>query len=94
MAATPRPEDIDCDVVAYVTSYCGFCRAAERLLYERGIEFVAIDVTYDRPARVWIAELSGQATVPQIFIKRQPVGGYSDIARLDARGELTALVSG
>ncbi|MCB9566874.1 MAG: glutathione S-transferase N-terminal domain-containing protein [Myxococcales bacterium] len=92
MPGAPKPEDVESDVVVYVTSYCGFCRAAERLLYERDIEFVAIDVTYDRPARAWLAERSQQYTVPQIFIRGQSIGGYSELSRLDARGELRPLL--
>lgn len=92
MANAPLPEDINGDVVAYVTAFCGFCRAAERLLQTRGIEFVTIDVSRDRPARKWLAERSGQRTVPQIFIKHRSIGGYTELAALDARGELQAML--
>ncbi len=92
MASAPLPEDVDGHVVAYVTAFCGFCRAAERLLQARGIEFVAIDVSRDRPARKWLAERSGQRTVPQIFIKHRSIGGYTELATLDARGELQTML--
>ncbi|HGG57603.1 MAG TPA: glutaredoxin [Nannocystis exedens] len=92
MASAPLPENVNSDVAVYVTAYCGFCRAAERLLHARGIEFVAIDVSRDRPARHWLAERSGQRTVPQIFIKRKSIGGYTELAALDSRGELQMML--
>jgi len=90
---TPLPEDVDGDVVAYVTPFCGFCRAAAQLLKTRGIDFVSIDVSRDRDARQWMAERSGQTTVPQIFIKRRSIGGYTELAQLDASGELARLLA-
>jgi glutaredoxin 3 len=94
MQTAPLPEHVDGDVVAYVTAYCGFCRAAEHLLKTRGINFVAIDVSRDRTARAWLVERSGQSTVPQIFIKGRAIGGYTELAGLDARGELRELLAG
>jgi glutaredoxin 3 len=37
-------------------------------------------------------DLSGGRTVPQIFINDQAIGGYNDIAALDANGELDSLL--
>ena len=36
-------------------------------------------------------ERSGRTSVPQIFIGEHHVGGYDDLAALDADGELEAL---
>ena len=36
--------------------------------------------------------LSARGTVPQIFIDGQSIGGYDDIRRLDATGELDRLL--
>ncbi len=94
MATAPQPEHVDGDVVAYVTPYCGFCHAAKRLLDARGIDFVEIDVSRDPTARAWLVQRSGQRTVPQIFIKRRSIGGYTELAALDARGELRELIAG
>ncbi len=94
MATAPLPEHVDGDVVAYVTPYCGFCRAAEHLFKTRGIDFVRIDVSRDPTARAWLVERSGQRTVPQIFIKGQSIGGYTELAGLDSTGELHGLLAG
>ena len=51
-------------------------------------------MTGDHAKRAWLREVTGQHTVPQIFIDGQPYGGYSDVAALDARGELDPLLGG
>ena len=85
-----RPEELDAHVVVYTTPWCGYCRAAKRLLQARGIDFVEIDVRGDGEARTWLQHASGQHTVPQIFIGGRSVGGYTELAALDDEGELVA----
>jgi glutaredoxin 3 len=78
----------------YTTTYCGFCARAKELLRSKGVLFEEIDVTGDDGARAKLVEASGGLrTVPQIFIGELHVGGYSDLARLDARGELDRLLA-
>ncbi len=76
------------DVQVYTTKVCPYCIAAKRLLGKRGIAFDEIDVTGDDAKRAWLVEQSGQRTVPQIFIKGEPIGGYSELSALDQAGEL------
>ena len=57
------------------------------------MQFVEIDTTGDPTTRRWLAEVSGQTTVPQIFINGRPVGGFTDIRALDERGELDRLLA-
>jgi glutaredoxin 3 len=82
------------EVKIYTREGCGYCTAAIRLLRSKGVEFQHIDATGDPATRRWLAEVSGQATVPQIFIDGRPVGGYTDIRALDQRGELDRLLAG
>jgi glutaredoxin 3 len=89
----PRPDEIDSHVVVYTTPFCGFCRAAVRLLKLRAIPFVERDVSGDRDARKWLAEASGQHTVPQIFFGGRSIGGYDELAAIDASGNLAREVS-
>ena len=91
--AFSRPEGFDTPAVIYVTSYCGFCRLAERLLDRRGIAYTAVDVTHDDEARQWLVSSTGRYTVPQIFLRGQSIGGYQELASLDRRGQLDALLS-
>jgi glutaredoxin 3 len=80
-------------VEVYSTTYCPYCRAAERLLSAKGAEFTLYDVTHDTDKRHWLVETTGQTTVPQVFINGQAVGGFTDIQALDRRGELMPLLA-
>lgn len=67
------------DVKIYVTEYCGYCKMAERLLTELNIAYEEIDVTHDVEQRKALVEITGKRTVPQIFIRDEPIGGYTDL---------------
>jgi glutaredoxin 3 len=84
----PRPADVRAPVVLYTTPWCGYCRAALALLHARGIEHVEIDVLGNHAARDWLAEATGQTTVPQVFVRGRSIGGYTELAALDRSGEL------
>jgi glutaredoxin 3 len=70
-------------ITIYTRALCGYCSAARELLDSKGVDYHELD-----KAR------SGRETVPQIFIEDQHIGGYDDMAALDAAGELDGLLSG
>jgi glutaredoxin 3 len=72
----------------YTTSSCPFCIRAKRLLEARGIPFEEIDVGNDDALREEIIQRTGRRTVPQIFIDERSVGGFEELAVLDAAGKL------
>jgi glutaredoxin 3 len=80
------------EVVIYTTKVCAYCHAAKRLFAAKGVAFREVDVTGDDAKRAWLREVTGQRTVPQIFIGGRPYGGFSDVSELDARGELDPLL--
>ncbi|HEY8379723.1 MAG TPA: glutaredoxin domain-containing protein [Nannocystis sp.] len=82
------PEELGADVVLYVTESCGYCRMAESLLTRREIAFVAVDVTDLPEARSWLIERTGRRTVPQIFVKGESIGGFTELAAMDRSGAL------
>ncbi len=79
-------------VKIYTRPGCWFCSSARELLQQKGVAFEEINISGQPALRHEMEELSGGYTVPQIFINDRPVGGYSDIAALDKRGELDALL--
>jgi glutaredoxin 3 len=79
-------------VEVYTTPSCPYCVRAKRLLTERGIAFEEIDVAEDDDLREDLIRRTGRRTVPQIFIAGQAIGGYEELAALDASGELATLV--
>ena len=81
-------------VEIYTSPLCGFCHAAKRLLTQKGIAFSEIDV-FQNPSRKpeMIQRANGGRTVPQIFIGERHIGGFDDLAALDARGGLDPLLT-
>ena len=78
-------------VKLYTTSSCPFCIRAKRLLEARGIPFEEIDVGNDDALREEVIQRTGRRTVPQIFIDERSIGGFEELAALDAAGKLAEL---
>lgn len=79
-------------VVVYSKDYCPYCDRAIALLKSKGVKFDVIDLE-DKPEEFQaLKNRTGLMTVPQIFIGDHLVGGYSDMAALDRKGELDPLL--
>lgn len=72
----------------YTTRWCGYCVQAKRLLDRKGIAYEEITLDDDPSFRRSLQELTGGWTVPQILIDGDPIGGYSELYRLEASGAL------
>jgi len=77
----------------YTTAWCGYCVRAKALLDARGISYEEIDLGDDPDFRTTLNELTGGWTVPQILIGDRPIGGYTELWRLDRDGRLDALLA-
>lgn len=80
-------------IVMYRTPYCPYCSMAARLLSQLGLAFDEVDVSNDPARRQWLLEVSGQRTVPQIFVNGHSVGGFDDLSALVRRGGLPELLA-
>ncbi len=72
----------------YTKQWCPYCLKAKALLRSKEIAYDELDVTADESRQAEMVERSGRRSVPQIFIDGEKVGGYDDLARLNATGEL------
>jgi glutaredoxin 3 len=72
----------------YSTRWCGYCVRAKALLESRGIEYEEISLDDDPAFRRKLFDLTGGRTVPQILIDGRPIGGYTELWRLDRDGRL------
>jgi glutaredoxin 3 len=72
----------------YTTEWCGYCVRAKALLGSKGIEYDEIRLDDDPQFRQKLLELTGGWTVPQILIDDRPIGGYTELWRLDKSGSL------
>jgi glutaredoxin 3 len=77
----------------YTKAFCGYCARAKALLDRKGADYRELDVTMDRTGfETMVERANGGRTVPQIFIDGRHVGGSDDLAALEAKGELDALL--
>ncbi len=82
-------------VKMYTTAVCPYCQRAEMLLRRKGVADVEkIRVDLEPQRREEMMRITGRRTVPQIFIGERHVGGFDDLAELDAAGELDPLLAG
>ncbi|KAL8722470.1 MAG: hypothetical protein Q9181_007482 [Wetmoreana brouardii] len=93
-AKTKAQSIIDENAVAvFSKSYCPYCRASKTLLSELGAKFFVIEMDQvDDGADLQDAleEISGQRTVPNIYIQQKHIGGNSDLQA--KKGDLPTLL--
>ncbi len=80
-------------VTIYSTSVCPYCVQAKALLDKLGVAFDEVLIDQDTAARQRFAEVTnGARTVPQIIIGDTPIGGFTELLRLQQQGELEKLL--
>ncbi len=75
-------------IVMYESKWCGYCRAAKRLLSSKGWEYESRLVDGNAELRQQMTSITGRTSVPQIFFGEQHIGGFDDMAELEQNGEL------
>ena len=72
----------------YSTRWCSYCVRAKALLDGKRLEYEEVLLDEEPDFRVKLHELTGGWTVPQIVIDGEPIGGFTELWRLDKTGEL------
>lgn len=80
-------------VTLYTTAWCPFCLRAKALLQQKDVEFTEIPVDGDYEKRQEMMRMSGQRTVPQIWIGSTHVGGCDELMSLERNGQLDHLLN-
>jgi glutaredoxin 3 len=75
-------------VQMYTTRWCGYCVRAKALLDGKRIPYEEILLDDDPDFRQKLQDLTGGWTVPQIVIDGEPIGGFTELWRLDRSGAL------
>ena len=68
---------------------CGFSNNVVQILNSLGIEFHTFDVLSDYEIREGIKEFSDWPTIPQLYVKKEFVGGCDIIREMHESGELS-----
>ncbi|MCP3867796.1 MAG: glutaredoxin 3 [Gammaproteobacteria bacterium] len=79
-------------IEVYSKAWCPYCNKAKALLKSKKLDYQEIDTTHDEALEQEMLERSKRQTVPQIFIDDRSIGGYDDLAGLNATGELDRLL--
>ncbi|MES9961988.1 MAG: glutaredoxin 3 [Candidatus Sedimenticola sp. 20ELBAFRAG] len=79
-------------VEMYTTAICPYCMRAKALLDRKGVKYEEMRIEGNRELMREMIKRSKRNTVPQIFIDEFHVGGYDDMAELDAFGKLDPLL--
>jgi len=80
------------EITMYTKSWCPYCDQAKRLLTAKGQTWTEIDVEASAAAREEMVARSQRRSVPQIFIGDRHVGGFDELAALEAAGGLDPLL--
>ncbi len=79
-------------VVMYTQDVCPFCDRAKELLRRKRATWDEINIEREPGRRDEMIERSGRRSVPQIWIDAVHVGGSDELAELERRGRLDALL--
>jgi glutaredoxin 3 len=82
-------------VLVYTSPSCPYCTQAKSLLKRKNIPFEEKLIEWADEAgwEEMRAKSNGMKTVPQIYIDDKLIGGYTDLAALETKGELDKLVA-
>ena len=68
---------------------CGFSAAVVGVLNHMGVKFESLNVLQDQEVREGIKSFSDWPTIPQLYVKKEFVGGCDIIREMHENGELT-----
>ena len=76
----------------YTLPTCPYCIKAKELLKDNYLDFNEYDISHDeenmRKELSDTFDLQGIATVPQIIINGQHIGGYTELQKIVSNGQL------
>ena len=82
------------EIKMYSTQSCSWCFRAKRLLADQGYtDITEIDVEGWGPDRDKLESITGERSVPQIYVGEVHVGGFNELARLVRDDKLAGLVN-
>ena len=71
---------------------CGFSMTVSNVLKHLNVKFIGINVLEDEKLREEIKEFSDWPTIPQLYIKKEFIGGCDIVKEMFEKGELKVLL--
>lgn len=81
------------EIRLYTWPHCPFCNNAKRLLDSKGLSYKDVNIYGNNEMKQALAEKTGQSTVPFIFVDEQFIGGYTELAELDNKGDFDKMLA-
>ena len=72
---------------------CGFSMAVSNVLKHFNVKFKGINVLEDESMRQGIKDFSDWPTIPQLYVKKEFIGGCDIVKEMFENGELKKLLS-
>lgn len=72
-------------LVVFSKSYCPYCQNSKRILDGYGAKYAAYELNQEEDGadlQAALLTITGQRTVPNIFIGKQHIGGNSDLEKV------------
>ncbi|KAG2227974.1 hypothetical protein INT45_011998 [Circinella minor] len=82
-------------VMVFSKSYCPYCTGAKEIFDDLSVKYkvLELDIREDGPdVQKTLFELTGQKTVPNVFINNKHIGGFSDLDEAFKSGKLENLL--
>ena len=71
---------------------CGFSMAVSNVLKHLNVNFKGVNVLEDQELRDGIKEFSDWPTIPQLYVKKEFIGGCDIVKELFEKGELQKIL--
>ena len=71
---------------------CGFSMAVANVLKHLNVNFMGVNVLEDQSLREGIKEFSDWPTIPQLYVKKEFIGGCDIVKEMFEKGELKNLL--
>ena len=83
-------------VVVFSKTFCPYCKSVKKLLSDIGATYKAVELDQESDGgeiQAALLELSGQRTVPNVFISGKHIGGCDDTTGMHKSGKLLPLLT-
>jgi glutaredoxin 3 len=82
-------------VVVFSKSWCSFSRSTKKTLSDLGADYKVVELDQESDGEELqdaLQQISGQRTVPNVYISQKHIGGNSDVQGLKSKGQLVSLL--
>lgn len=83
-------------ILIFLKTYCPYCDTTKNLVKSLTSDFKIVELnTSENGGTIQDAlrEMTGQSTVPNVFINKKHIGGNSDLQALQSGGKLKSLIN-